>query len=205
VIADAEFVQFHPTALDVGRDPAPLATEALRGDGAILINKAGERFMLKLDPAAELAARDVVARGVFAEIAAGRGAFLDVRPVESFAGRFPTVFAACQEAGIDPMKSPIPVAPAAHYHMGGCWWTPTAARRSTGSGPWVRSRAPAPTAPTGSLPIRCWKPSCSPRASRRISAGCCLCPRPWLGPARRRNRRRGRPRPRATMSARCAA
>jgi L-aspartate oxidase len=119
VIADAEFVQFHPTALDVGRDPAPLATEALRGEGAILVNKAGERFMLKLDPAAELAARDVVARGVFAEIAAGRGAYLDVRPVENFLGRFPTVFAACKEAGIDPSKAPIPIAPAAHYHMGG--------------------------------------------------------------------------------------
>ena len=77
VIADPEFVQFHPTALDVGRDPAPLATEALRGEGATLINAAGERFMLKLHPAAELAPRDVVARAVLAEIAAGRGAFLD--------------------------------------------------------------------------------------------------------------------------------
>ncbi len=119
VIADAEFVQFHPTALDVGRDPAPLATEALRGEGAHLVNKAGERFMQKLDPAAELAPRDVVARGVFAEIAAGRGAFLDARMVENFAARFPTVHAACVAAGIDPLRAPIPVAPAAHYHMGG--------------------------------------------------------------------------------------
>src|SRR5690606_7032922 len=84
VIADAEFVQFHPTALDVGRDPAPLATEALRGEGALLVNKAGERFMPALDPAAELAPRDIVARGVFAELQAGRGAFLDARRIERF-------------------------------------------------------------------------------------------------------------------------
>jgi L-aspartate oxidase len=119
VIADAEFVQFHPTALDVGRDPAPLATEALRGEGAFLVNRAGERFMHKLDPAADLAPRDVVARGVFAEVSAGRGAFLDARHVEDFAGRFPTVYAACAVAGIDPAQAPIPIAPAAHYHMGG--------------------------------------------------------------------------------------
>ena len=79
VIADPEFVQFHPTAIMVGRDPAPLATEALRGEGATLINDKGERFMLALHPLAELAPRDIVARGVFAEIAAGRGAFLDAR------------------------------------------------------------------------------------------------------------------------------
>ncbi len=76
-IADAEFVQFHPTAIDIGRDPAPLATEALRGEGAILVNRAGERFMPALHKDAELAPRDIVARGVFAEIAAGRGAYLD--------------------------------------------------------------------------------------------------------------------------------
>src|SRR6266705_1076621 len=79
VIADPEFVQFHPTALDVGRDPAPLATEALRGEGATLVNKTGERFMAKVHPLAELAPRDIVARAVHVEIAAGRGAFLDCR------------------------------------------------------------------------------------------------------------------------------
>ncbi len=120
-IADAEFVQFHPTALDVGLDPAPLATEALRGDGAILVNKAGERFMLKLHKDAELAPRDVVARGVFAEIKAGRGALLDARQAigAEFPERFPTVTAACRKAGIDPVTDLIPVAPAEHYHMGG--------------------------------------------------------------------------------------
>ncbi len=121
IIADPEFVQFHPTAIMVGRDPAPLATEALRGEGATLINSKGERFMLAIDPLAELAARDIVARGVFAEIAAGRGAFLDATKAlgAEFATKFPTVYASCMESGIDPAKQPIPIAPAAHYHMGG--------------------------------------------------------------------------------------
>jgi L-aspartate oxidase len=121
IIADPEFVQFHPTAIMVGRDPAPLATEALRGEGATLINDSGERFMQALHPLAELAPRDIVARGVFAEIAAGRGAFLDARDALGvrFGERFPTVHASCVAAGIDPATRPIPVAPATHYHMGG--------------------------------------------------------------------------------------
>jgi len=121
VIADPEFVQFHPTAIMAGRDPAPLATEALRGEGATLINDKGERFMLALHPLAELAPRDIVARGVFAEIAAGHGAFLDATRAlgARFAEKFPTVYASCLSAGIDPATQPIPVAPAAHYHMGG--------------------------------------------------------------------------------------
>jgi L-aspartate oxidase len=121
VIADPEFVQFHPTAFAFGRDPAPLATEALRGEGATLINAAGERFMVKVHPLAELAPRDIVARAVHAEIAAGRGAFLDCRTAigERFAEEFPTVYGYCRDAGIDPAEAPIPVAPAAHFHMGG--------------------------------------------------------------------------------------
>jgi len=121
VIADAEFVQFHPTAIAIGRDPAPLATEALRGDGAVLVNNRGERFMPRIHADAELAPRDVVARGVFAEIAAGRGAFLDARQAigEAFAERFPSVYASCMSAGIDPARDLIPVTPAEHYHMGG--------------------------------------------------------------------------------------
>src|SRR5882762_5518824 len=121
VIADPEFVQFHPTAIMVGRDPAPLATEALRGEGGTLINDKGERFMQARHPLAELAPRDIVARGVFAEIAAGHGAFLDATKAlgARFAEKFPTVYASCLSAGIDPATQPIPVAPAAHYHMGG--------------------------------------------------------------------------------------
>lgn len=115
LIADAEFVQFHPTAIDIGRDPAPLATEALRGEGAHLINGKGEAFV------ADLAPRDVVARAIHLERAAGRGAFLDARKAVGahFPDAFPTVFAACMSAGLDPREQPIPVAPAAHYHMGG--------------------------------------------------------------------------------------
>jgi L-aspartate oxidase len=137
VIADPEFVQFHPTAFSFGRDPAPLATEALRGEGATLINAAGERFMLKVHPAAELAPRDVVARAVHAEIAAGRGAFLDCRAAigEKFAEEFPTVYGYCRAAGIDPAKEPIPVAPAAHFHMGGV--LTDADGRSTLDGLWA--------------------------------------------------------------------
>ena len=121
VVADPEFVQFHPTAIDIGRDPAPLATEALRGDGAWLINKAGDRFMTAIHADAELAPRDVVARGVFAEVKAGRGAFLDCRKAvgKHFPEAFPTVYASCIAAGIDPVTQPIPVVPAVHYHMGG--------------------------------------------------------------------------------------
>ncbi|TCT09272.1 L-aspartate oxidase [Tepidamorphus gemmatus] len=121
LVADTEFVQFHPTAIAIGRDPAPLATEALRGEGAILLNGAGERFMRTVHPAAELAPRDIVARAVFAEIAAGRGAFLDCRTAVGarFPVEFPKVYETCREAGIDPVQQPIPVAPAAHYHMGG--------------------------------------------------------------------------------------
>jgi len=115
LVADPEFVQFHPTAIDIGRDPAPLATEALRGEGARLINAAGEAFI------SELAPRDVVARAIHLERESGRGAFLDAREAVSsaFPVHFPTVFAACMSAGLDPRVSPIPVAPAAHYHMGG--------------------------------------------------------------------------------------
>jgi L-aspartate oxidase len=121
IIADPEFVQFHPTAIMGRRDPAPLATEALRGEGATLINGNGERFMLARHNLAELAPRDIVARGVFAEIEAGRAAFLDATTAlgTRFAEKFPTVYASCIAAGIDPAKQPIPVAPAAHYHMGG--------------------------------------------------------------------------------------
>ena len=120
-IADPEFVQFHPTAMDLGRSPAPLATEALRGEGATLVDRRGHRFMDRYHPDAELAPRDVVARAIAAERAAGRGAFLDARSAvgAAFPQEFPAVFAACMSAGIDPRTQPIPIVPACHYHMGG--------------------------------------------------------------------------------------
>lgn len=121
VIADPEFVQFHPTAIDIGRDPAPLATEALRGEGAQLVDRSGRAFMKDYHALADLAPRDEVARAIHTERAAGRGAFLDCRKAIGvhFQDRFPTVFETCQSAAIDPRKTPIPVAPAMHYHMGG--------------------------------------------------------------------------------------
>lgn len=121
LIADPEFVQFHPTAIDIGRDPAPLATEALRGEGAKLLDRTGRAFMLDYHSDGELAPRDEVARAIHAERAAGRGAFLDCRKAVGahFPDHFPTVFAACMSAGVDPRVAPIPVAPAMHYHMGG--------------------------------------------------------------------------------------
>ena len=120
-IADPEFVQFHPTAIDIGRDPAPLATEALRGEGARLVDGTGRPFMTDYDPREELAPRDIVARAIHSQRAAGGGAYLDARSAigAEFPEAFPTVFAACMSAGVDPRVQPIPVAPAAHYHMGG--------------------------------------------------------------------------------------
>jgi L-aspartate oxidase len=121
VIADPEFVQFHPTAIAIGRDPAPLATEALRGEGAVLVNQSGERFMQAVHKDAELAPRDIVARAIHHQIVSGQKVFLDCRDAigAEFPDHFPTVYAACMSAGIDPVTAPIPVAPAAHYHMGG--------------------------------------------------------------------------------------
>jgi L-aspartate oxidase len=137
LIADPEFVQFHPTAIDIGRDPAPLATEALRGEGAILVNELGERFMTAAHPDAELAPRDVVARAIHRQIAAGHKPYLDCREAigDQFEHHFATVHAACMSAGIDPARQPIPVAPAAHYHMGGI--ASDARGRSSLDGLWV--------------------------------------------------------------------
>ena len=121
MIRDPEFVQFHPTAIDIGRDPAPLATEALRGDGAVLTDKNGVRFMDAYHKDGELAPRDDVSRAVFAQIQKGVPPFLDCRKAigAHFPDEFPTVFESCMSAGIDPRTDLIPIAPALHYHMGG--------------------------------------------------------------------------------------
>merc|ERR1711879_924255 len=120
-MADLEFVQFHPTAIDVGIKPMPLATEALRGEGAYLVDGRGIRFMPAIHKDAELAPRDVVARAIWRKVKAGEKVFLDCREAvgDEFPQRFPTVWAYCQDAGMDPRSQPIPVTPAAHYHMGG--------------------------------------------------------------------------------------
>jgi L-aspartate oxidase len=127
--ADVEFVQFHPTVLYSGsasRGTAPLVTEALRGEGAILVDATGARIMAGVHPLADLAPRDVVAAAITRRMAQAPGGvddhvFLDATglgPAE-LRRRFPSVYAACLAAGIDPARQPIPVAPAAHYHCGG--------------------------------------------------------------------------------------
>jgi len=119
-LSDIEFVQFHPTAFDGPSRPMPLVTEAIRGDGATLIDETGARFMAD-EPGAELAPRDIVARAVWRRRAEGHRVFLDARkhPGPDFARRYPVISAFCKMAGIDPVTDPIPVRPAVHYHMGG--------------------------------------------------------------------------------------
>jgi L-aspartate oxidase len=119
-LADMEFIQFHPTALDTRENPLQLISEAVRGEGAVLVNDLGEPFMAARHRLADLAPRDVVARHIFREQRGGRKVFLDARSIgRRFAKRFPGIFAICTARGIDPRKDPIPVTPAAHYMMGG--------------------------------------------------------------------------------------
>jgi L-aspartate oxidase len=117
LLSDLEFVQFHPTALDIGEDPAPLASEALRGEGALLINSRGERFMPHYHPLAELAPRDVVSRAIFAQMQKGQKVYLDCRAIDL--SHFPALRTACTRVGLDPQREFVPVMPAVHYHMGG--------------------------------------------------------------------------------------
>lgn len=136
MLADLEFMQFHPTALAIdGADGArlPLLTEALRGAGASLLDTAGHAFMEDLHPLADLAPRDVVARAVGVRRTAGDVVFLDLRPALTARGAaaFPQVLDVCAKAGFDPWVAAVPVAPAAHYAMGGVVTDP-AGRTSLG-------------------------------------------------------------------------
>ncbi|MHB8450173.1 MAG: L-aspartate oxidase [Mycobacteriales bacterium] len=125
-VADCEFVQFHPTTLWLGpraRGQQPLVSEAMRGEGAVLVDESGERVMAGRHPMEDLAPRDVVARAM-SEVMAARGTdhlYLDARSIGAtvLAKRFPTILANCHRAGVDPAREPIPVAPAAHYASGG--------------------------------------------------------------------------------------
>lgn len=123
-IADVEFIQFHPTVLwhkaGLGGQQ-PLISEAVRGEGAILLNDAGERFMLNKHPQADLAPRDIVAKEIFNQMRDGSSGhvWLDATKIKDFPERFPTIYASCLANGINPTKQPIPVSPASHYASGG--------------------------------------------------------------------------------------
>lgn len=120
-IADMEFVQFHPTALYHEGSPRVLVTEAIRGEGAVLLNRRGERFLSREHPQAELAPRDVVARAIWAEMerAGDPHVWLDARGVPGVRERFPTVTEGARKHGFDIARDLLPVTPAAHYLMGG--------------------------------------------------------------------------------------
>lgn len=122
-VMDMEFVQFHPTVLSLPGAPRFLISEAVRGEGGILRNSRGERFMPRYHELAELAPRDVVVRAILKEMAetGAKEVFLDVShlPPEKIRQRFPTITRTCRELGLDISKDPIPVTPAAHYMMGG--------------------------------------------------------------------------------------
>ncbi|GAB3571686.1 L-aspartate oxidase [Amycolatopsis endophytica] len=126
VAADLEFVQFHPTVLYTpgARGRCPLVTEAVRGEGAVLVDGAGASVMQGVHPLGDLAPRDVVSGAITRRLASAPGGiddhvFLDATSVPGFARRFPTVFAACRAIGVDPARDPIPVSPAAHFACGG--------------------------------------------------------------------------------------
>jgi L-aspartate oxidase len=123
-LMDMEFVQFHPTSFAKGPAyPKFLISEAVRGEGAILLNAKGERFMPRYHEDAELAPRDVVSRAIALEIHNGDAdwVFLDLtaNTEQEIAQRFPTIYSTCVAYGINPAKEPIPVSPAVHYMMGG--------------------------------------------------------------------------------------
>ena len=201
-LVDLEFVQFHPTALAAeGADPLPLLTEALRGEGAVLLDGKGRRFMPDEHPDAELAPRDVVARAIWRRQAAGEGVFLDARAAlgDRFPERFPQVFEICRSHGLDPRIEPVPVAPAAHYHMGGI--AVDANGRTSLPGLWACGEVSATgvhganrlasnsllealvfgarvaedlrrTIPAGPVPVRTAGLRVAPGAERAVSAGC---------------------------------
>jgi L-aspartate oxidase len=121
-LVDLEFIQFHPTVLSVPGAPRFLLSEALRGEGARLINDAGEPFMIRYEPAGDLASRDLVSRAVVREMERTRApVYLSLAHLDAafVLARFPTIAEACAKAGLDLARDRIPVSPAAHYIMGG--------------------------------------------------------------------------------------
>ena len=198
-LRDLEFVQFHPTVMYLGPDSRgqqPLISEAVRGEGAFLVDDEGDRFMQGVHELADLAPRDVVAKAIMQRmIETGRPhMWLDARHLgaEFWERRFPTILATTRSHGVDPVTELIPVAPACHYASGGVRTDLGAAPTCPGSTPPVRSPVPASTAPTGWPPTRCSRDW----SSRAGSPPCCRAsaagpnPRPtatpgWSGAVRR--------------------
>ena len=127
MLRDLEFFQFHPTALNAPDAPRFLIAEAVRGEGAHLIDEEGKRFAFDYHPQGELAPRDVVSRAIYSHLQKTSNdptngkVYLDLRPIdrEQIKYRFPNIIKKCQKWGVDLFSQPIPVSPAAHYWMGG--------------------------------------------------------------------------------------
>lgn len=129
IVQDMEFVQFHPTALCLKNKPSFLISEAVRGAGAHIINKENNRFVFNFSPKGELATRDIVSKAIVSELSKDKvktvptasSVFLDMRPLgkKKLKKNFPNILKACLQAGLNPITTPVPIAPAAHYFMGG--------------------------------------------------------------------------------------
>src|SRR5262249_1515735 len=182
-LVDMEFVQFHPTALDVGLDPMPLVSEAVRGEGAVLTDETGTRFMAGKGRA-ELEPRDVVARAVAAHIAAGHRAFLDAREAlgAAFATRFPAITTVAAPRASTPRPSRFPCGPRRTTTWVAWAGMRPVARAWRACGPAARWRRAACTAPIAWPAIRCWR-----RWSMQVSS-----PTAWaaLSPCRLHHGRR---------------
>ncbi|CQD14566.1 L-aspartate oxidase [Mycolicibacterium conceptionense] len=160
-VRDIEFVQFHPTMLyaENGGGRRPLITEALRGEGAILVDSRGDSVTDGVHPMGDLAPRDVVAAAINARLSATGDpcVYLDARGVAGFSDRFPTVAAACLAAGVDPTRQPIPVVPGAHYSCGGVVTDVCGRTELPGSSPPEKWPAPACTGGTAGIRTACSK------------------------------------------------
>lgn len=119
VVCDMEFIQFHPTMLYVGGKAVGLISEAVRGEGAVLVTEDGKRVMEHVHPQRELAPRDIVARAIHAEIMEGRHVYLDISMIPNFRARFPTIAKLCEAHGVNIESGKLPIVPGAHFLMGG--------------------------------------------------------------------------------------